>query len=88
MDKEYRLTDIARQIDRDKSTIIRWEEMGLIPVAERDDRGWRCYTEEQAQHIIRLAKETDYFRNAERMARAGIKTRPQHIVYIGDSVSS
>jgi DNA-binding transcriptional MerR regulator len=86
MGKDYRLTDIAREIDRDKSSIIRWEEMGLIPVAERDSRGWRYYTEQQAKHIIKLAKETNYFRNAERVAQAGIKARPQ-AVYIGDSVT-
>lgn len=88
MGKEYRLTDIARQIDRDKSTIIRWEEMGLIPIAERDNRGWRYYSEEQAMHIINLAKKTNYFRDNERLAEAGIKIRPQHVVYIGDSVIS
>ena len=28
---KYRINDIARKIDRDKSTIIRWEEQDLIP---------------------------------------------------------
>ena len=58
----YRLEDILREVDRNKTTVIRWEEMGLIPRAHRDSRGWRCYTKEQVDEIIRLVKQTDYFR--------------------------
>lgn len=59
----YRLEDILREIDRNKTTLIRWEEAGLIPKARRDSRGWRCYSKEQAEEIISLVKETNYFRN-------------------------
>lgn len=59
----YRLEDILREIDRNKTTLIRWEEAGLIPKAQRDSRGWRCYSKEQAEEIISLVKETNYFRN-------------------------
>lgn len=59
----YRLQDILREIDRNKTTVIRWEEEGLIPKAHRDSRGWRCYTREQVEEIIRRVRETDYFRN-------------------------
>ncbi|NUM25884.1 MAG: MerR family transcriptional regulator [Candidatus Buchananbacteria bacterium] len=58
----YRLQDILREIDRNKTTLIRWEEEGLIPKASRDSRGWRCYTKEQVEEILRLVQETDYFR--------------------------
>jgi hypothetical protein len=58
----YRLEDILREIDRNKTTLIRWEDEGLIPKAQRDSRGWRCYTPEQVEEIIRLVKQTDYFR--------------------------
>ena len=61
----YRLQDILREIDRNKTTVIRWEEQGLIPAAPRDSRGWRYYTREQVEEIIRLVKTTDYFRNSD-----------------------
>lgn len=66
----YRLNDILRQIDRNKTTLIRWEEAGLIPLAHRDSRGWRCYSAEQVQEIIRLVQETNYFHNFEQINEA------------------
>ncbi|MBI4090654.1 MAG: MerR family transcriptional regulator [Candidatus Komeilibacteria bacterium] len=83
LDKHYRLIDIARQIDRDKTTIIRWEEMGFLPAAERDSRGWRYYTEAQVKKILDLIKKTNYFRDEDRLAEMGIKARPHRMVYIG-----
>ena len=59
----YRLQDILREIDRNKTTVIRWEEEGLIPKATRDSRGWRCYSKNQVDEIIRLVRETNYFQN-------------------------
>ena len=62
----YRLNDILREIDRNKTTLIRWEEGGLIPKAQRDSRGWRCYTKNQVNEIIRLVQETNYFQDQEK----------------------
>ena len=63
MSKEkYRINDILRRIDRNKTTLIRWEEQGLIPRAKRDSRGWRYYSGEEVDKIIDLVKKTDYFR--------------------------
>ncbi|HLC89376.1 MAG TPA: MerR family DNA-binding transcriptional regulator, partial [Patescibacteria group bacterium] len=62
---QYRLHDITRKIDRDKSTIIRWEKQGLIPKARRDSRGWRYYTIAEAEKIIALARKTNYFQSAK-----------------------
>ena len=81
--RKYRLIDIARQIDRDKSTIIRWEEMGFIPKASRDSRGWRYYAESEAKKIVALVKETNYFRDLDKVAELNGGTRPQRMVYIG-----
>ena len=61
----YRLQDILQQIDRNKTTLIRWEDAGLIPKAHRDSRGWRCYTKDQVDEIIRLVTETNYFQNQD-----------------------
>ena len=59
----YRLQDILNQIDRNKTTVIRWEDQGLIPKAHRDSRGWRYYSKNQVEEIIRLVKKTNYFRD-------------------------
>lgn len=60
--KRYRLIDIAHAVGRDKSTIIHWEELKLIPHAHRDSRGWRYYTEAEADTIITSARNTNYFK--------------------------
>lgn len=59
---KYYLNEILKRIDRNKTTFIRWEEMGLVPKARRDSRGWRYYTEEEVEKIVNLIKETNYFR--------------------------
>ena len=64
--KTYRLKDLENRIDRDKTTLIRWEKEGLIPKAERDSRGWRCYSREQVKDIVNTVMSTNYFRNIPR----------------------
>ncbi len=64
--KKYRLKDIEDKIDRDKTTLIRWEKEGLIPRAKRDSRGWRYYSNDQVQSIVNRVLSTDYFRSASR----------------------
>ncbi len=61
-DKKYRLKDIEDKIDRDKTTLIRWEKEGLIPQAKRDTRGWRYYSKEEVRKIVNTVLTTDYFR--------------------------
>jgi DNA-binding transcriptional MerR regulator len=63
-EKKYRLKDLEDKIDRDKTTLIRWEKQGLIPRAKRDSRGWRYYSREQVKDIVNTVLSTDYFRNA------------------------
>ena len=61
--EKYYLHEILRRIDRNKTTLIRWEEAGLIPTAKRDSRDWRYYTEEEVEYILKRVKETNYFRD-------------------------
>ncbi|MCK5320260.1 MerR family DNA-binding transcriptional regulator [Candidatus Parcubacteria bacterium] len=63
--KKYRLKDIQDKIDRDKTTLIRWEREGLIPQAKRDSRGWRYYSKGEVKNIIDMILSTDYFRNIQ-----------------------
>ena len=62
-DKKYRLKDILEKIDRDKTTLIRWEKEGLIPQAKRDSRGWRYYSKTEVSNIITTVLNSNYFRN-------------------------
>jgi hypothetical protein len=79
--KRLRLIDIARQIDRDKSSIIRWEDMKLIPKAPRDSRGWRYYSDKDVEQIINLVKKTNYFKNGDGNGSTNRATMPK-TVYI------
>ena len=60
--EKYYINEILRGVDRSKTTIIRWEEEGLIPRAKRDSRGWRYYSQKEIQRIIKLIKKNNYFR--------------------------
>ena len=60
--KSYRISDIQEKVDRDKTTLIRWEKDGLIPRAKRDSRGWRYYTKDDVHNIVHLVLSSDYFR--------------------------
>jgi DNA-binding transcriptional MerR regulator len=55
------VSDIARRVDRSTMAVIEWEKKQLIPRARRDSRGWRVYTKEQVEDIVRLVKRTKYF---------------------------
>jgi len=63
MEKKYCLKDILKRIDRNKTTLIRWEEMELIPKAKRDSRGWRYYTKQEIEKTVDLILSTNYFKN-------------------------
>lgn len=81
----YRLGDILRKIDRNKTTLIRWEEEGLIPRAKRDSRGWRYYTQADVDKIVGLILTTDYFRKPfnRQQKRARVLVRAAVAVVVG-----
>ena len=59
MEKEiYKMNDLAKELDRDKSTLLRWEKEGIIPLAKRDSRGWRFYSSEDFQNIVKIVRES------------------------------
>jgi DNA-binding transcriptional MerR regulator len=64
--KLYKIKDLALRLDRSILTIKRWEQQGLIPKARKDSRGWRVYTEEEVQAILKKVRATNYFRNGGR----------------------
>ena len=60
---KYRPNDLLSEIDRDKTTLLRWEKRGLIPKARRDSRGWRWYTPEEYHEVVKKVRQTNYFGN-------------------------
>ena len=57
-----RVKDIEKIIDRDRSTILRWEREGRIPHPQKDSRGWRFYTQEDIKRIMNFMKNNLYCR--------------------------
>ena len=49
--------NVAKVIGVSKSTLLRWISTGLIDDVKRDERGWRYWTNEDVQRVIRF-KET------------------------------
>ena len=63
-ERKFYLNEILKRVDRNKTTLIRWEEIGLIPKAKRDSRGWRYYTRNEIEEIIHLIEKTNYFKTS------------------------
>jgi hypothetical protein len=59
----YKISDLAKELDRCPHTIKRWEARGLIPKARRDSRGWRYYNDDDVKKLIKVIKESNYFIN-------------------------
>ncbi len=60
--KKYRLKDIEQIVNRDKTTLIRWEKKGLIPTAKRDERNWRYYSKLEMREVVNKILQSNYFR--------------------------
>lgn len=59
----YYVKDVSKIIDRDKSTIFRWEKEGKISSPKRDSRGWRIYNKYDVEKMKRLVSELTRFYN-------------------------
>jgi len=61
--KIYKISELAKKLDRSPLTIKRWEARRVIPKAKRDSRGWRYYTETEVKELIKIVKENNYFQD-------------------------
>jgi len=57
----YYMTDVMKKIDRNATTIKRWEDQGFIPKAKKDSRGWRYYSKEEFNDLVELIEKNNYF---------------------------
>jgi DNA-binding transcriptional MerR regulator len=57
IEETYYVKDVSKIIDRDKSTIFRWEKEGKISSPRRDSRGWRIYSKYDVERMKRLVGE-------------------------------
>jgi DNA-binding transcriptional MerR regulator len=56
MGKTYSMKQAAEMIDRSILTIKKWETEGLIS-PERDDRGWRQFTDDDIKQLESIKRE-------------------------------
>lgn len=61
--KIYRVKDVSKIIDRDKSTIFRWEKEGRVSPPKRDSRGWRIYTRRDIRKMKNVVRELSSYYN-------------------------
>lgn len=50
-DRVY-MAEITRELERDRSTVITWDNRGWLPAGlefQRDENGWRYWTREQLE---------------------------------------
>ncbi len=48
------ITEVAKMLEIRPSTIKKWEEMGKVKKAKRDQRGWRVYDQNDAEKLMAL----------------------------------
>jgi DNA-binding transcriptional MerR regulator len=48
------ITEVAKMLGIRPSTIKKWEEMGKVKKAKRDQRGWRVYDQNDAEKLMAL----------------------------------
>lgn len=61
-EKMYILDDVSRELNVDRDTIVRWEDLGKIPFkVQRNNVGWRVFTREQID-ILKEIMPTFYVR--------------------------
>ena len=56
--KIYRVKDVAKIVDRDKTTIFRWEREGKVSKPKRDSRGWRIYSKKDVKKLKAVVENT------------------------------
>ncbi|MDZ4285955.1 MAG: hypothetical protein U1A23_03445, partial [Candidatus Sungbacteria bacterium] len=70
---KYNVDDIVKKVGRSKTTVLRWEKEGKIPEATRDELGWRYWTQNDFESIIKTV-ETRYLNaNPEKKEVQAIK---------------
>jgi DNA-binding transcriptional MerR regulator len=57
----YRIKDLSLRLGCSTLTIKRWEKRKYIPQARRDAKGWRTYTSEEVEKIVKNAQKTNNF---------------------------
>jgi DNA-binding transcriptional MerR regulator len=64
----YRVKEVTKILDRDRTTIFRWEREGRIPAPGRDSRGWRIYTDVDLERMRGLIRELSGFTDRDSYA--------------------
>lgn len=61
-EKYYRVSEVARELNRVPHTLRMWEYHGRLPrhlIPKRDARGWRIWTESQIEGLKQWVVDND-----------------------------
>lgn len=56
-EKDIRLKVVCEQLGIARGTYLNYEEKGIFPKARRDGRGWRIFTEKEANKLRSILKK-------------------------------
>lgn len=62
MQKKLSTLEVAKQAGVHKDTLLRWLRAGLVPEPGRDRKGWRVFTENEANKIANFARQESFHR--------------------------
>ncbi len=57
MTKKLSTVEVAKQAGVHKDTLLRWLRAGLVPEPSRDRKGWRVFTESEANEVVGFARQ-------------------------------
>lgn len=57
MEEEFSTVEVSGLAGIHKDTLLRWLRAGLIPEPGRDRRGWRVFSQSEAEAVVRFAKD-------------------------------
>ena len=82
MEKQFTTHEVAQMAQVHRDTLLRWLREGRIPEPGRDRNGWRVFTPEEAQAVVRYAQ------NGQQIsATAGVSLKESKLIYVVSPVS-
>jgi excisionase family DNA binding protein len=52
-ERRYSTREVAEKVGVSKETILRWLRTGKVPEPDRDRNGWRIFSDEDVEEVLR-----------------------------------
>ncbi len=82
--KTYRITELGRQFDLCRSTLLHYDRIGLLSPSSRQDNGYRVYTESDRERLDRICVYRDAGLSLEEITRLLDSPDSQHRTILED----